>query len=231
MSCNNEAKKLMHKYLDGDLSHNEQNELRTHLETCEACQAHFHELKRTITLIQGQKSEQIKAPSGFAAGVMDQLPAEKKRYKYMRWFRMHPVLTAAAIFLVLMFGGMFSEWNKDQELVVSKQENLLIEGDTVIVPEGVTVEGDLVIKNGNLEIKGKIDGDVTLINGSLIKQNEPLNGDGLMASVGEINGEFKEIDQVFEWMWYHIKNIAVGVTSIGDPLIKRTPGWHQLNRL
>ncbi|MFD1173910.1 anti-sigma-W factor RsiW [Oceanobacillus picturae] len=202
MDCNHEASKLMHQYLDGDLSNEEEKKLRLHLEECEDCQKHFRELKRTITLLQS--TENIEAPANFTTNVMKKLPTEKKRLKYGRWFKAHPIITAAAIFLVFMMSGIFSSWNQDSELVVSKQENLVIEGDTVIVPEDVTVEGDLLVKNGNLVIKGTIDGNVTLINGKLIEN--PIESEGLMASVGNVNGELKHVDQVFEWIWYNLKN-------------------------
>jgi anti-sigma factor RsiW len=202
LDCNHEASKLMHQYLDGDLSNEEEKKLRLHLEECEDCQKHFRELKRTITLLQS--TEHIEAPANFTANVMKKLPTEKKRLKYGRWIKAHPIITAAAIFLVFMMSGIFSSWNQDSELVVSKQENLVIKGDTVIVPEDVTVEGDLLVKNGNLVIKGTIDGNVTLINGKLIEN--PIESEGLMASVGNVNGELKHVDQVFEWIWYNLKN-------------------------
>ncbi|WP_164214315.1 anti-sigma-W factor RsiW [Virgibacillus sp. YIM 98842] len=203
MSCNNkEARELMHQYLDGGLPTEEENKLRLHLEDCEACQQHFHELKRTITLIQS--AESVTAPEGFTANVMNNLPAEKKRMKYMRWFKAHPVITAAAIFFILMVGGMLSMWNQNTELVVSKEEDLVIDGDTVIVPPDVVVEGDLVVRNGDLIISGTVEGNVTIINGELI--DDPLENETLMASVGEINGEIKQVDRAFEWMWYQIKN-------------------------
>jgi anti-sigma factor RsiW len=192
----------MHQYLDGGLPTEEENKLRLHLEDCEACQQHFHELKRTITLIQS--AESVTAPEGFTANVMNNLPAEKKRMKYMRWFKAHPVITAAAIFFILMVGGMLSMWNQNTELVVSKEEDLVIDGDTVIVPPDVVVEGDLVVRNGDLIISGTVEGNVTIINGELI--DDPLENETLMASVGEINGEIKQVDRAFEWMWYQIKN-------------------------
>ncbi|GGB35507.1 anti-sigma-W factor RsiW [Virgibacillus dakarensis] len=212
MGCNHEAIELMHKYLDGDLTKTEEANLRLHLENCESCQQHFHELKRTITWIQS--TERIEAPQDFTQKVMAKLPKERKRVSYKRWFKAHPIITAAAIFFILMFSGIFSAWNQDNQLVVSKQENLVIDGDTVIVPEGVTVSGDLLVKNGNLKIDGTVDGNVTLINGKLIDSS--IDGKGLMASVGEVNGEFKQVDQVFEWIWYHLKNIFRSIFSFGE---------------
>ncbi|MFC4024910.1 anti-sigma-W factor RsiW [Oceanobacillus longus] len=210
MDCNRTSIELMHKYLDGDLTNQEECDLRTHLETCADCQHHFHELKRTITLIKS--AEHFSAPDDFTQKVMQNLPIERKSVKYIRWFKIHPVITAAAIFFILMMGGMFSSWNQDSELVVSKQEELIIEGDTVIVPEGVTVPGDVLVKNGNLIIKGTIDGNVTLVNSELIQDN-PLVGEELMASVGGVNGEFQTVDRMFEWMWYQVKNFFNGVFS------------------
>lgn len=203
MNCNHkEAAELMHRYLDGGLPTEEENKLRLHLEDCESCQKHFHELKRTITLIQS--AESVHAPEGFAAGVMNKLPAEKKQVRYMRWFKAHPVLTAAAIFFIFMVSGMLSMWNQNTELVVSKEEDLVIDGDTVVVPPDVVVEGDLLVRNGDLIISGTVEGDVTIINGQLI--DDPLENETLMASVGEINGEIKQVDRAFEWMWINIKS-------------------------
>lgn len=211
MKCNAETIGLMHKYLDGDITTEEEQQLKYHLEDCEACQEHFRELKRTITLIQS--AERFEAPANFTANVMKNLPTEKKQVKYLRWFKMHPILTAAAVFFILMFTGAFFTLEQDNQLVVSKQENLIIEGDTVIVPEGEVVEGDLLVKNGNLIINGTVDGNVTLVNGKLI-DDDPLDNRGLMASVGEINGEFESIDQTFDWIWYKLKDFAKKVFSI-----------------
>lgn len=212
MNCKKDAVKLMHHYLDGDITKEDETKLRHHLEDCCDCQNHFHELKRTTTLIQS--AESISAPSHFTESVMQQLPTEKKHVRYIRCFKMHPVLTAAAIFFIFMFGGVFSAWNQDTKLTVSKQENLIIEGDTVIVPEDVVVDGDLVVKNGNLKIEGTVEGDVTLINGKLIRENDGnFDEEGLMASVGEVNGEFETVDRIFEWIWFQTKSLFKGIFS------------------
>ncbi|WP_042142179.1 zf-HC2 domain-containing protein [Paucisalibacillus sp. EB02] len=211
MDCNKEALELMHKHLDGDIAREEESQLRNHLEGCEECQKHLHELKRTITLIQS--SEKLKAPDDFARKVMQQLPVEKKHVKYLRWFKVHPILTAAAIFFAFMFTGLLSAFEQDSQLMVSNPENLIIEDNMVIVPEGVTVKGDLVVQNGDLKIDGKVDGNVTLINGNLVDE-QGLDNSGLMADVGGVNGELKEVDRIFEWVWYNIQNLFKGIFSI-----------------
>src|SRR5690625_2136535 len=98
----------MHKYLDGDLKKGEEVKLRAHLETCDTCQNHFHELSRTITLIQS--TEQLEVPINFSENVMRNLPTEKGHVKFVRWFKKHPAITVAAIFFLFMFGGVFSMW-------------------------------------------------------------------------------------------------------------------------
>ncbi|GAB3796030.1 zf-HC2 domain-containing protein [Virgibacillus kimchii] len=201
MNCK-ESRELMHQYLDGLLPTEEETKLRLHLEDCQVCREHFHELNRTITFIQS--AESVTAPEGFTAKVMNSLPAEKRRVSYMRWFKKHPVVTAAAIFFIFMISGMLSMWNQNTELVVSKEEDLVIDGDLVIVPPDVVVEGDLVVRNGDVMISGTVEGNVTIINGQLI--DDPFENETLMASVGEINGEIKQVDQAFEWMWLRIKD-------------------------
>lgn len=202
----------MHQHLDGDLTKEEEMQLKIHLEGCDSCQKHFHELKRSITLLKSV--EQVKAPENFTKDIMQKLPTEKKQVKYMRWFKMHPIISAAAIFFILMFSGLFTAWEQDSQLTVSKQEGLIIEGDTVIVPEGVTVKDDLVVKNGNLKIDGTVEGDVTLINGEIIDEKETtIDGEVLLASAGDINGEFKEVDQLFDWILYHLNNFFKSIFS------------------
>ncbi|GAA5416981.1 anti-sigma-W factor RsiW [Paraliobacillus ryukyuensis] len=203
MNCKKEVVHLMHKYLDGDLTSQEEKQLKLHLQNCNDCQKYFHELARTDALI---KSTNIAQPSsGFTNNVMASLPKGQRKWGYMRWFKSHPMLTAVAIFFVLMFGSIVSIWDQDGQISVSGDKDVVIKGDTVIVPEGVTIDGDLVIKNGDLQIDGSINGDVTLI-----------NGEHLMASAGNVNGEIDQIDQVFEWMWYHVKKAGKNIFDLAN---------------
>ncbi|MBM7554144.1 zf-HC2 domain-containing protein [Thalassobacillus pellis] len=214
MDCKKEALALMHKYLDDELTQKEERKLRGHLQACGQCQKHFHELKRTISLVQS--SSQVSAPPDFTKKVMERLPKEKKRTNYSRWFRHHPFLTAAAVFFILMFGGVFSAWNDDQQVSVSKQDNLVIQNQVVIVPENVTVEGDLVVRNGDLRIEGLVNGDVTVINGEILEkenQDNPLDGDKYMAYV---SGDVNEVNQVFEWMWYQVKKTVTNIFTLEE---------------
>ncbi|WP_347861689.1 anti-sigma factor [Salimicrobium sp. PL1-032A] len=214
MNCEQDIIYLMHKYLDEALTDEEQRILSNHLQKCEGCQKRFHELKRTDTLIADKSG--VTAPASFTDSVMSQLPEEKKRAPWLGWFRHHPLVSAAAVFMLLMISGIFSAWNQDQQVTVSKQEGVVIEDGTVVVPEDVTVEGDLVVRNGDLKIEGHIDGDVTLINGRFLDGDTTgtvPEGENLQAYV---SGELNYVNQVFEWVWYHMKNFAGEVFSIQE---------------
>jgi anti-sigma factor RsiW len=202
LSCPSEIIEYMHEYLDEEISAEHEKILREHLQTCKECQTHFHELKKTVALVQS--TSHIKAPSNFTANVMERLPKEKKKVGVQRWFRHHPLLTAASLFFLLMAGSLFSTWN-DHQFSVSKQPNLKVENNTVIVPRGEVVKGDVVVKNGTLKIEGEVQGNVTVING---KQ--------YLASAGHVTGEIKEVNEVYEWIWFQIKKTGKDVIRIFD---------------
>jgi len=126
---------------------------------------------------------------------MARLPKEKSSAGVKRWFRNHPILAAASLFILLMGGSVLNIWNDDQKFSVTKQPNLIVENDTVIVPEGEVVNGDITVKNGNLRIEGKVNGNVTII-----------NGERYLASAGDVTGDIEEINQIFEWLWYKMKD-------------------------
>ena len=195
---------LMHDFLDDSiLDEEEQQELRDHLQKCTACHNHFLELEKSIALIKS--IAHVTAPDNFTEKVMGKLPNGKRKAGIQRWFRNHPFLTAASLFIVLMTGSLISTWTGENEFSVSKQPNLVIENNTVIVPEGEVVTGDVVVRNGNLRIEGQVEGNVTVI-----------NGEKYLASAGEVTGEIEEINAIFDWLWYKIKSIGKEIISISE---------------
>ena len=133
-TCPEKVIDYMHSYLDGDISRDEERQLNEHLDTCTNCKELMDELSEPISFIQN--ANLIQAPSGFVDGVMVRLPKEKPRAGFQRWLRGHPLLAAAVMFLVLMSASMFSSFGNDQNFSVTKQPNLIIEGETVLVPKG-----------------------------------------------------------------------------------------------
>lgn len=190
----------MHEFLDHEISSAHEADLRSHLQSCEECQKHFHELKKAIALVQS--TSHIQAPRGFTENIMARLPREKKRLGVKRWLKAHPFMTAASLFLVLMIGSLMSSFNGDNEFSVTNNPNLIVNNNTVIVPEGEVVKGDIVVKNGKLRIEGKVDGNVTVI-----------NGERYLASAGEVTGQIDDINEAFSWIWFQIKKTFTNVVE------------------
>ena len=203
MKCSVEIIELMHAYLDEEIDSESEKVLREHLHSCKDCEELFNEFKRTIAVVKGTSS--IQAPVNFTENVMARLPKEKKKVGIQRWLRHHPLIAAASLFLLLMTGSVFSTWSQEGDLSVSKQQNLVIQNDTVIVPEGEVVKGDVIVRNGTLKIEGEVQGDVTVI-----------NGEQYLASAGHVTGKIEEVNEVFDWIWFHIKKTVIEVFNVFD---------------
>lgn len=204
--CPEEIVQYMHDYLDGEITRRDEQILKEHLEQCPACQEHMDQLSRSVAFLKSASN--IEAPEGLSDRIMAALPKERQGAGVRRWFGRHPMLAAAAMFMLLAGLALFSNFNtSDQQLVVSTQPNLVVEGNKVTVPEGETVKGDLVVRNGELHIEGEVEGDVTVINGSKY-----------MASTAVVTGQVEEINRAFEWLWYTIKSgVKEGLTVFEGP--------------
>lgn len=201
--CPEQIIELMHEYLDEEIEPSNERVLREHLQGCKECETIFNELTRSIMFVKSMSHMQ--APADFTANVLARLPKEKKQVLMSRWLKNHPILSAASLFVVLMTGSLLSTWNQEREFSVSKQENLVVENNTVIVPEGEVVKGDVLVRNGTLRIEGEVQGDVTVI-----------NGEQYLASAGRVTGDIEEVNEVFDWIWYHMKKTAKEVVHVFD---------------
>ncbi|MFB4212932.1 zf-HC2 domain-containing protein [Shouchella sp. JSM 1781072] len=204
MNCHS-YNELIHIYLDGDATHEQKEQLYAHLETCSHCQTHVNELKKSIAFIQS--SSHIEAPANFTTGIMANLPKKKKNGpKVKRFLKKHPILVAAAVFVLMMSTAVFSTWNQNDGIVVSGNGPFVINKETgvVTVPEGAVIEGDLMVRNGELELEGEVRGDILLLNSS-------FNKDSLYASPNQVTGEIEEVDQFLSWIWYNTKGFFTDV--------------------
>jgi anti-sigma factor RsiW len=190
-TCASHFVDYMHEYLDGDISREHEQALKQHLQSCSSCQQHMHELSDTVAFIKS--AAHITAPPSFEEQVISRLPKRKNAVGIQRWFRQHPIIVAAAVFCLFMSATLLGSFPNDEHFSVTKQPNLIVDGQTVRVPEGEVVKGDIVVKNGDIVIEGEVDGNVTVINGNY------------MASTAVVTGQVQEIDQAFEWLWYKIK--------------------------
>lgn len=204
MDCK-QASSLMHDFLDDDLSHEQALELKQHLQACPSCNALYRELEQTEMLMFATiKHTAIKTDDEFVDRIMHQIPRHYSKQPFPKWVRRHPALTAAALFLVVMLFSAISMWDKAEDLVVktadSNQSQLIIQGKTVTVPEGATIAGNLTIENGDVQVLGEVQGNLTVIDGSYYQ-----------ASTAHIAGEIKSIDQALDWIWYRISNVFTEV--------------------
>lgn len=194
-TCPEDIVHYMHAYLDGDISRDEERLLNEHLGQCADCMEIMEGLTESVAFLGS--ASQLKAPPDFVNGVMARLPKEKSQAGMQRWLRHHPLLSAAALFLILMSASLFSNFGNDQQFSVTKQPNLIVQGETVIVPEGETVKGDVIVKNGTLRIEGEVEGNVTVIRGTKY-----------MASTAVVTGSSEEIDKMFDWVWFKVKEVV-----------------------
>lgn len=191
----------MHDYLDEEIEPKHEKELREHLQTCDNCKQHFYELKKSIALVQSLTN--IQAPENFTNKILQNLPREKKKVEIKRWFNRHPIFVAAAVFMILMTASLFSFWNQDDSFSVTKHNDIIIENNTAVVPEGKTIKGDITVKNGDIRIEGVVEGNVVVI-----------NGNQYLASAGEVTGEIEEINQAFDWLWHQIKTTFKNIFNL-----------------
>lgn len=195
----------IHDYLDGELPREEKGALHAHLKSCPDCQARFEQLEKTDAASFLAMEGTVASVSGYDAEasrqlksrIMSSLPKRsiKERNRFVRMIYRYPGLTAAAVFLLVMFSSMFATWEQDSKLIVSGEDlqSVVIDGNTVIVPEGVALSGNLTVENGKLEVLGSVEGDVTVIDGSMV-----------LASTGHIAGQSRTIDQALDWFWYRV---------------------------
>ncbi|WP_062049192.1 anti-sigma factor [Bacillus sp. JCM 19034] len=202
MTCEKDYEVLIQEYLDGEISSENKERLKEHLAECEACRKRVHESLKTIAFVQSLSH--IAAPANFTHSVMKRLPERKQTSKWKQWTRKHPVIVAAAVFILLMTMSLSTMWNDEKQLVVSGSSQLAInqENGVVIVPEGEIIEGDITIQNGKLQIEGEVRGNVLAI-----------NSETYYASAGHVSGEIHEVDQMLEWIWYHTKRFFKEVVA------------------
>ena len=210
MKCN-VALISMHEYFVGELSQVEIAELKNHLQGCADCCNRFEQLEKTDAAIY-RTLEAIKPAAQYDAAaskelterIISQLPkkASGQRNRFVRFIYRYPGFAVAAMFLLVMIGSFFMSWTEDTKLIVSGEDlqNIIIEGNTVIVPEGVHYTGNLTVENGIIEVLGEVEGNVTVVDGSMV-----------LASTGHIAGQSRTIDQALDWFWYKVTQTFSGI--------------------
>jgi len=199
MSCHDQRMLQMHRELDGDLSTEEQIELEQHLATCPSCRVTYAELRATVHALV--RVEWVKAPVDFTESVLAQLGemAPVKRNWRVPFIK-YSGLAAAAVLVLGM--GMWMATPEQFALEADDTRGLVVQDGKVIVPEGSEYNGDIVVQNGDLEVRGKVNGNVTALNGKIYR-----------TASANISGEIDEVDEALEKLWYFGKQVWNDVTA------------------
>ncbi|MFB6367644.1 zf-HC2 domain-containing protein [Paenibacillus elgii] len=202
MNCE-EALPLLHEYLDGSLEGREAAVLKEHLLVCPDCRKRLQQFEKVEALIHAWPPQKV--PEGLTERIMQALPPVKRQNPWYRWIRKHPAASVAAVFFLVMLSTFVSSWNDDRELLVKGNDlqSVVIKGDTVYVPAGSKVAGDLTVENGKLQVDGDIAGNITVIDGSV-----------QLASTAHISGHIQQIDQAFSWLWYKMNQWAGAISGM-----------------
>lgn len=121
----------------------------------------------------------------------------KPHSKQMVWLQKHPGLIAAVLFMSLMSSATLGLWSSSTEtMTYTKVPGIVVSENEVVVPKDVTIDRDITVQGGDLRIEGTVNGNATAVHGR-----------AYLASAGEVSGEIEQIDQMFEWIWYSIKQL------------------------
>ncbi len=185
----------MHIYLDGELGREGAESLKQHMRECPACRARFDALAQTEAFVRAVPS--VPVPDGLGSRILAAVPNKRRPVAWAGFVRRHPGMAAAAMFVVVMLSSFVAMWNQDQQLTVSGADldQLVVEGTTVVVPEGKVISGNLTVTNGSAKVLGEVKGDLTVIDGNI-----------MLASTAHIAGHVEEIDRAIDWAWYKLRS-------------------------
>lgn len=197
MNCE-EALPWMHEYLDGDLTGPPLTELKKHMLTCMACNQRYQKMQQTEAMVRSMPH--LAAAADLTDRIMACLPKQPKRnMAWLQWIKRHPAISVASMFLFVMLSTSLTMWNQDPDMVVkgTDLEQVIIKGNTVYVPAGNTVNGNLMVKHGRIQVDGDLNGNLVVVDGSYI-----------LASTAHISGKIKLVDRMLDWVWYEVNEYA-----------------------
>lgn len=202
MSCTEHYEELMHRYLDEEMDAAERERFEAHMASCPPCLTHFQLLGSAIQ--DAVQAEWLKAPPGFTENLLAKLDKEHPpRGNWRPQFMKYSGIAAAA---VLVFGLGFSLATPDEfALTADNSQGLIVENGKVIVPEGSEYQGDLVIQNGDVEVRGRVNGSVTAVGGHIYR-----------SATADISGETVVVDEALERMMFYVKRAWHEISKNGQ---------------
>jgi hypothetical protein len=148
-----QVKKLIPEWLDGELEHVQSVTVKDHVAACRDCRAEADFWRELGATLRGGM-EDIKAPPGFAAGVMAQLPKQHgstaRHSLFDRWKRS---VAVAATFLLVAVGSAGAYLNWGGNIVTRVADSDSTPGHVINTPAGQS--GDLNIPNTGPQQSGE----------------------------------------------------------------------------
>jgi len=197
MDCQ-ERDEQMHRYLDEEMPVEERQEFEAHVASCAPCRERLQELGSGVSLLL--HAEWVKAPHHFTETLMAHLQEMDPPKRNWRIPAVKFTGIAAAVLLVFSTGMMMAT-PEQFALQANDRSGLIVQDGKVIVPEGTQYNGDLLIQNGDVEVRGKVNGNVTAYNGKVLR----------MAGA-DISGETEEVDEALEKLAYYGKRLWDDIT-------------------
>jgi hypothetical protein len=187
--------------LDEEMAVSERQSFEDHLASCSACMTELKEYGFAIQKVT--TVEWMKTPADFTESLMSQINATYPQRRNWQVPLMKYTGIAAAVLLVFGTGLMMAQ-PRGFSLQAKNPEKLQMAGNKVIVPAGSVYNGDITITNGELEVRGKVNGNVVALN-SKVQVDRALGAD--------ISGETEEVDQALEKLVYYGKELWHNMTD------------------
>lgn len=158
MKCQ-DAKRMLHERLDGDLSPADHSRLEEHLKDCVSCQ----EAESSLGCLAESLKElgTVPTPPGLAASIAGRLPALERVLSFS--YRLRRVALVAALFVFLTAAAFVSSVLSEPQLLAENWPPLARQGDRFVISQGQVLLGDAVVYKGVLEIHGQVTGNIKLV--------------------------------------------------------------------
>lgn len=162
MNCQ-DARRLLHRVLDDDISTPAHQRLTQHLLACSPCQDAEGSLKRMTVALESLAIEPV--PSDFKDELMQQLPAPSR--PWLASDRVRRMCAVAVLFLLIASPAFIWSALANPHIIAKDRQLILQAGDRFIVPAGQTVTGDVTIYKGVLVIDGQVDGNIKTVDAKI----------------------------------------------------------------
>ncbi len=147
---------LMNRYIDDEITPEEERVLEFHLERCRDCQKTFGEFKDLNLLLNS-----LEPSKNFTNNVMAKIQ-KSKQFNPNKWIYIHrkSLIGVAAVFLLFVL--VLAPWSNNKnsaDIIISQGQ----------VERGITPEGNqaVTVRNGEVTIKG-LNGTFNAINSQII---------------------------------------------------------------